>query len=223
MSSASLHAKLRVVRALSTALLLLVASRADAQFGAPPRSSDASWWLSVDRGSTRAATFSDKLSNGTWELEKSTSYGAALDYGRRDRTIGVAVSHATVPMLFQGTPCTGCAGQVTLTQLLATYRMAGPLGNSGLTQIADLAIGASRWSELKGRDGNTLPPIKPVLNFTWVAGIGLGLPLGENAEASIRYEVAQVRHARRELEQSGSGSVGMATFRAGIRLRLGRQ
>ncbi|MHB1313596.1 MAG: hypothetical protein ACYC3L_16380 [Gemmatimonadaceae bacterium] len=216
------------MRALSTALLLLIASRADAQFGAPVRSSDASWWLSVDRGSTRAATFSDKLSNGTWELAKSTSYRATLDYGPQGRTIGVAVSRATVPMVFQGTPCTGCNGQVTLTQLLATYRMAGPLGSSRLTQIADLAIGASRWSDLAGRDGNTLPSVKPVLNFTWVAGIGLGLPLSENTEASVRYEVAQVRHAERasadpHAPKPGTVSVGLATFRAGLRMRLGRQ
>lgn len=225
MNSASLHAKLRVVRALSTALLLLAASTASAQFPrGPVRWDPPAWWITADYGTTRAATLSDKGSASTWLLDKATRWRAGIAHGTRDRALGLSYSQADVPLsITRNLACLGCTATVTSQTMLATYHVGSPLGTSKLTTMTELGIGAVRWSRLRGRDGNGAPPSPAATDFAYGITIGLGLPLGSQVESFVAYDVLQVRHRTMTTagQPSSMSSVGFATLRYGVRIRLG--
>ncbi len=221
------RAKLLGVRALSTILIALaVATPAGAQyFGAPRSYAGNALWLSAGSGDTRAVTLSDNASGGIWRMLQAKPLEVALDLGNSDRSVGVSVRRAVVPLTFQGTACTGCAGQVQSQVMLGTYRRATPLFASALRQIVELGAGLTRWSALTGRDGATLPIIASNDDFTYSVSVGIGMPLGDRLEAAVHYDMLQTRH-----EMQTSGAVGTATrgytafntLRFSARLRLGQ-
>ena len=227
MSGTSLRAKLLGVRALSTVLLVLaLASPAEGQvFGAPASYFGASLWLSVGYGSTRGVSVSDKASNAMWTLDKATPRRVAIDWGRQERTIGVAASLVNVPLRLADAACGSCNGTVQATQVMGIYRIEAPLFTGALRSITEFGAGLTRWSGLTGRDGDTIGAIAANNDFTYSASFGLGVPLGNHLELTALYDVAQVRHERQSsslARSSGSSNVGLTTLRFGARVRLGK-
>lgn len=226
MSATSIRAKLSGVRALSTVLLGLALARpAEAQvFGAPARHAGASWWFGADGGSTSAVSVSDRASGATWGLEKAAPIRVSLDYGPRERTIGIAVSQSTVQLSFAGPSCTACLGQVTAQQAMAHYRIAAPLFIPGLYSVTEFSAGVTRWSELQGREGSQVGAIAPNNDFTYGLSLGAALPLGARLELTAAYDASHVRHEAQRSAPAGASvitSVKMSTVRVGARVRVG--
>jgi hypothetical protein len=227
MGAAALRAKLLIVRALSTILLVvLLAAPAGAQvYGAPRDYRADALWISGGTGTMRAVSVLDRASDATWVLDESKPVGGSVEWGRADRTIGVRVQQLTAAMQFEGASCIYCDGEVQALTALAVYRRASPLFNSSsLRQIVELGAGATRWSNLRGRNGHQLPTIAPVFDFTYSASIGIGLPLGERLEATAMYDVLMARHRLLQTSSPDSksiGYIGFAVVRFGARWRLG--
>lgn len=227
MSGTLLRAKLSGVRALSTVLLALaLASPAGAQvFGVPTSNSGPSLWLSVGDGSTRGVSVSDKASDAIWHLDKAAPRRVAIEWGREERTIGVAASMVSVPLRLVGSACGSCNGTVKATQVMGTYRMEAPLFGGVLRSVTELGAGVTRWSGLTGRDGDTIGAIAANDDFTYSVSFGLGVPLGSHLDLTALYDVSQVRHERQSsslAHSSGSSNVGLTTLRFGARVRLGK-
>lgn len=226
MSGTSLGAKLSVVRALSTFVMALaLAQPAGAQiFGAPARYGGASWWVGVDAGNTRAVNVSDGPSSANWGLEAAKPIRLAIDYRQRDRTIGVSVSQAIVPLTFSGSTCTACRGEVTVQQAMARYRIVAPLFGPGMTSVTELSVGATRWSALQGLDGSQLGVMAPNTDFTYGLSFGAALPLGDRLELTAMYDMSTLKHETQKSTASSAfsnASLKLATLRFGARLRLG--
>lgn len=227
MSAAWLRAKLLGVRALSTILLSLsLAATAHGQvFGFPAPSYDNALWITAGSGDTRAIRMSDNASNGSWALERAKPVGITLDWGRRDRSLGIAVSRTQYAMQFSGAACPSCAGDVQALQALGTYRRAGSVFGGGLMQVVEFAVGATQWSQLKGRDGRTLPSMSPNTDFTYGASIGLSYPVGDRLELSAVYKTVQIRHETLRQVSTGAAPnnfINTSTLWYVARLRLGR-
>lgn len=220
-----LRAKLLTVRALSTVLLILAVVRpAAAQYpGSRGDYYTDGWYLSGASATLRAASMSDRASAATWVMEKAKLVSGGVEYGRADRAFGVRAATGMVPMSFEGASCLGCAAEVRATSVLATYRRANPLFNTGALQIIELSAGAMIWDSLKGRGGPVLPTIGRQMDFSYGISIGAGLPLGDRLEVNVMYDVQQMRHPAARLSSgamAGSGALGLATIRMGARWRL---
>lgn len=216
-----LRAKLLIVRALSTVFLsLALAQAAAAQYPGAPRASDQSWWLGVEGGNVRGATLSDGWSSATWQLEGYSPYRVTMDYGRRERTLGLSLSQAVVPMTFTGAACTGCAAQVTALQGLARYRLLSPFFVRGIYTATELSAGITTWNGLKGRTSSLGAMGTAPKDLTYGISLGLVMPLGERLELSGNYGTLQIRHAPKG--KTGTQSVTQNTVRFGARLRLGK-
>ena len=228
MSGRSIGAKLSGVHALSTILFALALPHpAGAQvFGASASHARPSWWLSVDAGRSERFSVSDEASSARWTLGESSPMRVALAYGRLERLIGVAMSHAAIPLLIVGTSCMGCSARVQALQALATYRSTQSLFTTAFTQTLEFGAGVTRWSGLTGRGGHTLPGIAANHDLTFVAGIGLGLPVGEWLELSVTYDIAAMTHEKQKNSVFGevsSSKVSLPTLRAGARMHLDHQ
>lgn len=228
MGAAALRAKLLTVRALSTILLAVVmAAPAEAQvYGARRDYRNDGVWISGSSGTMRTASVSDHATNATWVLDQSKPLSGSLEFGSTDRTIGVRVQRVVAPLRFEGVECVFCDGEVQALTALAVYRRSSPLALAGgLRQIVELGAGATRWSDLRGRNGHLLPVISPQTDFAYSASIGLGLPLGERLEASAMYDVLMARHRLKQMSaanEKATGFIGFAVVRFGARWRLGQ-
>lgn len=223
MGARVLRAKLLAVRALSTVVLILALARsAAAQFGGPRYYEPDGWYLGGAQASVRAASISDRATDATWVMDKANLLTGSLEYGRSDRSMGARVVYGTIPMSFEGASCLACRGEVQMLTALAVYRRGGPLFNTGLSQIIELAVGATQWSNLSGVSGPQLPTMSPQTDFTYAVSIGAGLPIGQRLEVMAAYDVQQIKHRPRSGTNlpSSSGSVGLAVVRIGARWRL---
>ena len=193
---------------------------------AQARHSPPSWWLSVDGGKSERSSLSDVASDARWNLLASAPMRMGLAYGRLERLIGVAVSRAMIPLRIYGASCFSCNARVQALQTFATYRHTQPLFTTAFTNTMELGAGVTRWSDFAGRRGTALAGIAANYDLTFVAGIGIGRPVGERWELSATYDIAAMTHERQKNVVFGdvpSGKVSLPTFRIGARLRLERE
>ena len=228
MSSASLHAKLRVVRALSTALLLLIAIPADAQFGAPPRSSSSRIWLSAGSAWAQGGTLSDGKTQSTWNLGQYSPLRFSFEFGSGRNTIGAVVTHAVIPMQYTGPACSRCDADIDALQMLGTLHIGNGSAGSPLHQIIELSAGVTQWSKLTARNGGgggaggTIAKMSPDNDLTFQAGYGFGYNFGDAFAITLVQDVSTVIHQKDGLDNGQSRSITQRTTRLGARLRLGR-
>jgi hypothetical protein len=225
MSSASLHAKLRVVRALSTALLLLVASRADAQFGARPRSSGASMWLSAGSAWAQGGTLSDGVTKSTWNLGQYSPLRVSFELGSGRSTLGAVVTHAVIPMQYSSPTCARCDADIDALQMLGTLHIGAGSAASPLHQIIELSAGVTQWSKLTARNGGvggTIASMRPDNDLAFQGGYGFGYNFGDRFVLTLVQDVSTVIHQKDGLDNGQSRSITQRTTRLGARLRLGR-
>ena len=168
---------------------------------------------------------SDAGSGGEWALGTSTPTRASIDYGRREGSIGVAFSQVIVPMTFTGASCIGCRSKVTAQQAIAHYRIVAPLFGAAVYSLTELSLGATRWSELRGLDGQQVAPITPTTDLTYGISLGAALPLGDRVELTGLYDASRLKHEAPGSTPTSSTShatVKLTTLRFGARIRLGR-
>ena len=220
-----LRAKLLGVRALSTILVVAaLAQPAAAQFGGPSRSYGNELWLTAGQGNLPALTMSDNASGGTWRLERTKPVSVSLDWGRRERSIGLSVAHDNYALALSAPTCPACNATVRTEQALATYRRSGTMFGGGVMQVVEFGVGATQWSKLTGEGGSTPPVIKPNTDFTYAVALGLAIPVGDAFELSAMYKSISVRHET--LRQISTGAapnnfIGMNMLWFGARVRLG--
>lgn len=227
MSGRSIRAKLSGVRALSTVLIALaLAHPAGAQLsGEPSRYAGSSWWVGVVSGQSERISISDKSSEGRWFLEQSTPLRAQVAWGHAARTVGLTVSTASIPLSIIGPSYIGCQARVRSVQALGTYRSTAPLMTSRFRSVLEFGGGVTRWGGLRGRNGCQVPAIAANIDFTFAASIGIALPVSENLELSISYDIAALVHEKEQHAYAGPGTttkVSIPTMLAGARLRLTR-
>jgi hypothetical protein len=214
------------ILAASAVVVLAVAPRAGAQGDYEP----STLWLTAAVGSQRAASISDKQSEGGWRLATSRPVTVALDWGRANRTFGARVHRTVAPMTFEGARCAGCEGEIQSLSLIGAYRASQQLGDTPVRQFVELGAGITRWSGLRGTGDGRLPPFSPVYDFTYAAGIGVGVPLSDRLHATVVYDILMVWHVQEVIEYGGEPTppnakaatwLGLPSLRLGARYRLG--
>lgn len=214
------------ILAVSAAGVLAVAEGAGAQSFYEPNT----LWLSAAVGSQRAVSISDKQSDGGWRLATSRPVTVALDWGSASRTFGARVHRTVAPMTYEGLRCAGCDGEVQSLSVMGAYRASQQLGDTPVRQFVELGAGITRWSGLRGRNGDVVPGISPVYDFTYSAAIGLGLPVRDRLDAFVMFDILMVRHVQEVIEYGGElvkpdakaqASFGLPSLRLGARYRLG--
>ncbi len=221
MSGVSLGAKLPVVRALSTVLLLLLATRADAQVFGAPRHTGPSVWISAGTAWAQGGTLSDGVTQSTWNLGQYSPLRLSLELGSGGRTAGVAVAHATIPMTYAGPNCARCDADIDALQMLGTLHLGGGSAGSPFHQLLELSAGVTQWSGLSVR-GGTVPKMSPDNDLTFQLGYGFGYNFGDAFALTIGQDLSTVIHQKDGLTGSQSRSLTQRTTRIGARLRLGR-
>ncbi|MDP1889339.1 MAG: hypothetical protein Q8K55_00490 [Gemmatimonadaceae bacterium] len=214
------------MRAVSTILAvsaagLLAAEGAGAQSFYEPNT----LWLSAAVGWQRAVSISDKQSEGGWLLSASRPLTVSLDWGRASRTFGVRVHRTVSPMKLENYEYAGNHGEVQSLSVIGAYRASQQLGETPIRQFIELGAGITRWSDMRGRNGDRLPVISPVYDFTYSAAIGLGLALRDRLEGFVMFDILMVRHVQQVLvltpNAKAEASFGLPSLRLGARYRLG--
>ncbi len=214
------------ILAVSAAGLLTAAPRAGAQGDYEPNT----LWLTAAVGSQRAASISDKQSDGGWRLATSRPLTVAVDWGTSRRTFGARVHRSGSPMTFEGASCPGCEAEVQSLSLIGAYRASQKLGDTQIRQYIELGAGLTRWSGLKGTGAGRLPRYSPVYDFTYAGAIGVGLPVTDRLNAIVMYDILMVRHVQEVIIYGGEPTppdakaaawFGLASLRLGVRYRLG--
>ncbi len=212
--------------AVSAAGLLAVAPSAGAQGDYEPPT----LWLSGAVGSQRPFSISDKQSLGGWRIDRSRPITISLDWGRANQSVGARLHRTVSPMTFEGASCTGCSGQVQSLSLLGAFRTSQQLGQTPVRQFVELGAGVTRWSGLRGTGDGQLPRYSPVYDFTYSAGIGVGLPVSDRLQAVLMYDILMARHVQEVIVYGGeitppdakaAAWFGLASLRLGARYRLG--
>ncbi len=223
MSGRSIRAKLSGVRALSTILIALaLAHPAGAQvFGASERTGR-SLWVSAGTGWAQGGDLNDGVSQSTWSLGQYSPLRASLEFERRGQSLGFAVSHATVPLTYNGPGCAQCDADIDALQMMGTVRIGGGGPGQGFHQVLEFGGGVTQWSNLTSRGPGTIAPMTADNDLTFQIGYGFGLNLGESFAVTIVQDVSTSIHQKDGLSAGESRTLTQRTTRLGARLRLGR-
>jgi hypothetical protein len=227
MNGRSIRAKLSGVRALSTILIALaLAHPAGAQvFGASSRYTGPSWWVGGMLGKSERQTMSDRATGGRWILEPATPVRVQVARGDAARTVGLTVSYASIPTSILTISCIGCRARVSTVQALGTYRTTGAISTTRYRHVVEFGGGVTRWSRLSGRDADRVPAVAANIDLTFAASIGIALPLGDDLELSVSYDITALVHEKEQGAFAGPGTtakVNIPTLQVGGRLRLDR-
>lgn len=223
MRGTSLRAKLSGVRALSTFIFVLVLVQpAGAQVFGAPRSTGRVLWVSAGTGWAQGGDLSDGASQSTWGMGQYSPLRAAVEFERRGQSLGIAVSHATVPMTYVGPECVGCDADVDMLQMMGMFRIGGGGPGQGFHQVLEFGGGVTQWSKLTSRGAGTIAPVTADNDMTFQIGYGFGLNLGDSFAVTIVQDVSTVIHQKDGLAAGQSRSLTQRTTRLGARLRLGR-
>ncbi|MHB1313849.1 MAG: hypothetical protein ACYC3L_17660 [Gemmatimonadaceae bacterium] len=213
------------MRALSTALLLLIASRADAQFGAPVRASGSHIWLSAGSAWAQGGTLSDGTTQSTWSLGQYSPLRLSFELGSGRSTLGAVVTHAVIPIQYSGPACSRCDADIDALQMLGTLHIGNGSAGSPLHQILELSAGVTQWSKLTARNGTaggSIAKLNADNDLTFQAGYGFGYNFGDAFAITLVQDVSTVIHQKDGLDNGQSRSLTQHTTRLGARLRLGR-
>ena len=223
MSGACIRAKLSGVRALSTILLALaLAQPAGAQVFGAPRSTGRSVWVSGGTGWAMGGDLTDGATQSSWTLGQYSPLRAAVEFERRGTAMGLALSHATVPMTYNGPGCTRCDADVDMLQMLGMFRVGGGRPGQGFHQVLEFGGGVTQWSKLTARGPGSIAPMIADNDLTFQIGYGFGVNLGDAFAVTLVQDVATVIHQKDGLSAGQNRSVTQRTTRLGARLRLRR-
>lgn len=217
------RAKLSGVRALSTVFFTLVLAQvAGAQVFGIPQPTGRSLWVSAGTGWAQSGDLADGASQATWTLGQYSPLRAAVEFERRGQSLGLAVSHAKVPMTYDGPGCARCDADIDALQMMGIFRVGGGGPGQGFHQVIELGGGVTQWSKLTSRGPGTIAPMTADNDLTFQIGYGFGLNLGDAFAVTLVQEVATVIHQKDGLASGQNRSLTQRTTRLGARLRLGR-
>jgi hypothetical protein len=177
-------------------------------------------WTSLSVGWMSHADVCDPDANACWQFGGAPQFRATLEMPMgRGASIGVAGTHARIPLTYQGgvlSGCNGCDADANISQLLANLRIGGA---SGFHQVIDLNAGMTFYSNFRSTEGTKLDPSKPLSAFNFAVGYGFGYSLSERFQIMLVQDYGLVIHKR--MPGSPGNTAQQSTTRVGARYGLG--
>lgn len=221
MNGRLIRAKLSGVRAMSTVLIAVaLAQPVGAQvFGAPERTGRAVW-ISAGTGWSQGGVLNDGATQSSWNLGEYSPLRAAVEFDGRGRAAGFSVSHARVPLTYQGPGCAGCDADVDVLQMMGVFRVGGGSVGQPFHQVLEFGGGVTQWSKLTARGTGAIAPVAADNDLTFQIGYGFGLNFGEAFAVTLVQDFSTIIHQKDGLSAGQSRNLSQRTTRIGARLRL---
>lgn len=207
-------------------LVTLVAGTnvAQGQIIRPTRISRPAAWTSIGAGWLRMPkAIHDGPSNAWWNFGDAPQYRGSVEVPVSDAmALGFAMTQSRMPITYAGAPtgCTnGCDANMTLQQYLGILHLGA--GSGGFQEVLDLGAGVTRFSKIETTAGLPLGTGKPVQDFTFSLGYGVGYGMTSRLSMFLMQEYALVMHKR--VAGSPSNTAQQQTTRIGLRLALGER
>lgn len=149
---------------------------------------------------------------GIWRYSGGMQFRGGIERSlRRDVAVGVAGSYARLPLRVQGGLCSGCAGEATVWQALATARLGGSRGigfhsvlegTAGVTGFTAFERGSDPSSAPGFTSGNSVAP-------TFGVSYGVGYTVQPRVDVSLVQEIGVMRY-----DPGASGTSSTPRFRS---------
>jgi opacity protein-like surface antigen len=221
----------------SAAMLIALASTADAQFSTYPRTTEPAYWLSGGVGTFNAQRVNDGSTASTWDFGEKTSWqyrGSIEKAIQNESSIGIVGTFVRLPFTYAsttlgcaacattgsaGASCGSCAAHLDLMSLELTFHSGG---GAGFHQVVEIGAGATAYRNLKrDADGAALAPSGGNIDPSFGLGYGYGYGLSSNSEIMIVGDYRLILHESKNLPSGTSNTNTVRSIRMGLRFGFG--
>jgi hypothetical protein len=210
----------QLIRFLSLVAVAAWSVEAGAQIMRLPRSTDPGSFLTLAIGLRQQQPVTDGSTSSSWDFGQGIEYRGTLEHNMRGgTTVGVAVTHANMPLTYRST-LVATDAHATVRSYMFTVHGGG---TRGFHQVFDIGAGITRYSNFRRDQDDQVIAGAPATDndLTFALGYGLGYAFSSRSQVTLVQEYGLVIHQNEGLSGSASRSSQTYITRIGMRIGMG--